>query len=927
MRLTARSHTDVNPKRIILRAFEGVCMPTFSLFEAVCSEKSGEAYRQMEVREIATPYIDYLKRVQKWHKDRSVSWKVRRPDEEASGGAGRASPRGQSGRKRRQRGVPVSLAGVGRAEFRRIVDAARALGHVYDYDPAAGPRLSKEDMIEVVGIDEGRRRIWLERDPAKPYLKAERNTYQTAMMARAMEEILHRPRPGHMPLRRLFRKKSGAAWPRVKAPKVDGWFFLRDDGIDGAGEQRKFVRIALGTPDFAFLEGPPGSGKTTVLCELVAQMAARGRRVLFCASTHVAVDNLLERIVDGGGDVARLVAPIRIGESEKVSDMAARYEYGRFARTIVERMRSDISGLKARSRAQEMMLEALEGGGAEALGRMVRDHANLVCGTTMGMLAHPDIKSRTLRRFDMMIIDEASKTTLQEFLVPAVHADRWVIVGDTRQLVPYTDQDDMAVHVGACIEPVLGNACLDAFMAKRRGQTTVLDHPGKDAESAYREQCKKIGVSMRREGRGGGSGGGGVGGKGEGEILVSDGGSAAVQAARPRGAVLRGAAGDAAGRGAGGDRTWAGEVAWRIGIHWHGMNGAGGERGKKLAGEIDMLMPARDEGGEVRQWIDRVKRIAVPSVLEVIQDGFPVGHDGGGTLLENGMPGGDFGSRHVLLEWQHRMHPGVAAFSHRHMYGGQALRTPGGMAGKRAWGYERYGARAVWIDVRGSGGRGGGESASNEAEAASMAGEIRAFAEFAGRNGRPDGKPWDVAVLPLYVGQMRLLQKHLSGLDPRGGPHTFRIPHDGPSVVASLRTVDSFQGHEADLVLLGLTNSHATLFLANPNRLNVALTRARYQCIVFGDKKAMSKDPLLGALVSEMSSYRPIHKSHPAQGRTAGAPTPAPRAGRPAAGAAPPAAADTGASTPVSRAGRATSRMLRNIRSRWGRARSRKGDS
>ena len=86
-------------------------METFSLFEAVCSEKSGEAYWQREVRQIAMPYIDYLRRVQKWHRDRSVSWKVKRPDGEGGAGAGRASPRGQSGRKGRQRGIPVSLSG------------------------------------------------------------------------------------------------------------------------------------------------------------------------------------------------------------------------------------------------------------------------------------------------------------------------------------------------------------------------------------------------------------------------------------------------------------------------------------------------------------------------------------------------------------------------------------------------------------------------------------------------------------------------------------------------------------------------------------------------------------------------------------------------------------------------------------------------
>ena len=703
-------------------------MQISSLFRAVC-EKSGEAYMQKEVRQVATPYIDYLKGVQEWHRGRSVPWKVRRPVEgdAKGGGTGRDPHRGRIRRKRRQEGVHVSLDGVDDSDFRRIVDAVRALGHVYDYDPDEGPRPSKGDRIEVTGIDEDERLIRLERDPAKSHLKVERSTYQTAMMIRAIEEILYRPRKSHMPLRRLFRKKSGATWPNFRAPRVAEWFFLRDEGVDGVDEQRRFVQIALGTPDFAFLEGPPGSGKTTVLCELAAQMAARGKRVLFCASTHVAVDNLLERMVDGGDDVARLVAPIRIGKSEKVSDTASRYEYSRFVRTMGERMRSAISGLEAKSRAQRMMLEVLEGKEGEALGSMARGHANLVCSTTMGLLAHPDIKSGALRRFDMMILDEASKTTLQEFLVPAVHADRWVIVGDTRQLVPYTDQEDMAVNAGACIEPALGEACLDAFMAKKRGQTTVLDHPGRDAESAYREQCRKMGVTIRRVDRA-------TGMVGRGEIVIWSGEGESKSGPRPPGAVIRGAARNAVvdkGRGGaggqessrGGERTWADEVAWRIGVHWHGRDDAGGERGKKLGDEIDMLMPAHDEGDKVRQWIDKVRRIAVPSVLEVIQDGFPVGHDGDGTLLEHGMPDGDFGRRHVLLKWQHRMHPDIAAFSHRYMYDGRALKTPDGMADKRAWGYGRYNNRAVWIDVRGRG-PSGGESASNEEASAKLAAKL-----------------------------------------------------------------------------------------------------------------------------------------------------------------------------------------------------------
>ncbi|WP_219587823.1 AAA domain-containing protein, partial [Vibrio parahaemolyticus] len=54
-------------------------------------------------------------------------------------------------------------------------------------------------------------------------------------------------------------------------------------------------------------------------------------------------------------------------------------------------------------------------------------------------------------------------------------------------------------------------------------------------------------------------------------------------------------------------------------------------------------------------------------------------------------------------------------------------------------------------------------------------------------------------------------------------------------------TVDKFQGHEADLVLLSFMNSHATSFLESPNRLNVAVTRARYAQVIFGNRNAMKR--------------------------------------------------------------------------------------
>ena len=62
-----------------------------------------------------------------------------------------------------------------------------------------------------------------------------------------------------------------------------------------------------------------------------------------------------------------------------------------------------------------------------------------------------------------------------------------------------------------------------------------------------------------------------------------------------------------------------------------------------------------------------------------------------------------------------------------------------------------------------------------------------------------------------------------------------------PHLTIELCTVDRFQGHEADLVIISLSNDHSTSFLESPNRLNVALTRARYQRILIGNRHKMQK--------------------------------------------------------------------------------------
>ncbi len=114
----------------------------------------------------------------------------------------------------------------------------------------------------------------------------------------AMFQLQKRPSKINIPLLKLIMNKYFAKWPEIKLTEINDWYLLIEDDREGIEKQRKFVKLSLNTPDFTILEGPPGSGKTFSICELILQAINRNERVLLCASTHVAVDNVLEKIKD-----------------------------------------------------------------------------------------------------------------------------------------------------------------------------------------------------------------------------------------------------------------------------------------------------------------------------------------------------------------------------------------------------------------------------------------------------------------------------------------------------------------------------------------------------------------------------------------------------------------------------------------------------
>lgn len=231
--------------------------------------------------------------------------------------------------------------------------------------------------------------------------------------------------------------------------------------------QRVCVRHAMTTPHFAVIEGPPGSGKTTVITGIIRRALARGERVLVVSPTHVAVDNVVEKLVpEGSSDADRLDAqslPVRYAaKTQKLSARALAYWVGakrqRRGASIARRVQARLVERVAIAR-QLFAREDPNAAGHAPLSRALAGIESVICGTPIGVLSYESVKLAPTGSFGLLIVDEVSKMTLPEFLAVAVKARRWVVVGDPAQLPPYNNAEENAPTLDDVVPPVIELAC------------------------------------------------------------------------------------------------------------------------------------------------------------------------------------------------------------------------------------------------------------------------------------------------------------------------------------------------------------------------------------------------------------------------------------------------------------------------------------
>ncbi|EAQ44005.1 hypothetical protein MED193_00665 [Roseobacter sp. MED193] len=292
--------------------------------------------------------------------------------------------------------------------------------------------------------------------------------------------------------------------------------------------QKEAVSKAARTPHAFFIKGPPGTGKTEVIRELVEILAARGERILLTSAQNKPLADATERCMNSYG-----VVPTRItGRRPDLNPSEASCLWA----SLVERLTAAFDkddGFGDRLDAEEHRLHALWQsrialGGLDAAARdariedLVRQllssvnlyvinidalagrigslrarleratagprpddepdggpiHAGITSvAATQSARNSPTITPDFEAEFDTLIIDEASRVNDSAFVTAALRCRRWILVGDERQLPPFLADTDASFFHALCALYLVEGRMIGALAQKgiQKHQVPTLD--------------------------------------------------------------------------------------------------------------------------------------------------------------------------------------------------------------------------------------------------------------------------------------------------------------------------------------------------------------------------------------------------------------------------------------------------------------------
>lgn len=197
--------------------------------------------------------------------------------------------------------------------------------------------------------------------------------------------------------------------------------------------QKDAIKKFVNMDNLLVIQGPPGTGKTSVIVEICAQilMNEPESRILVCSETHVAVNNLFHIL----NEMFDNFEGIRILDKE-IDEEGYRKKF--LIDTFIEKYREKLHTKKVSENVIQYLMESWinnEKQFNEMLFYSSR-FVGITCSGIGGMTfayKHP---------FDYVIVDEDSKISFPELLMPMSWAKKFILVGDPKQLPPSFSEEE-----------------------------------------------------------------------------------------------------------------------------------------------------------------------------------------------------------------------------------------------------------------------------------------------------------------------------------------------------------------------------------------------------------------------------------------------------------------------------------------------------
>ena len=162
--------------------------------------------------------------------------------------------------------------------------------------------------------------------------------------------------------------------------------------------QLSAFKSAMGCENYYLIQGPPGSGKTTVIAEIALALASEGKSVLLTGPTNTSINNALKRI----GEINNSNIPV-------------------------------IKLWSRKNKQQATQLEKLNVSNRTSFNELGIDGGYIVGSTCF----HPYTRRiQKTSNWDVVIFDEASQIPIPLALLPMSKSNKWIFVGDHKQLPP-----------------------------------------------------------------------------------------------------------------------------------------------------------------------------------------------------------------------------------------------------------------------------------------------------------------------------------------------------------------------------------------------------------------------------------------------------------------------------------------------------------